>query len=211
MIIVFQFQYGSIRSLRFQPPCRDFSKFQFQYGSIRRATCPLIAVSSRNCFNSSMVRLEAYHKSAFTTSSAVFQFQYGSIRSDHPMVQRLMIQMFQFQYGSIRRIIRVNHSKQQQTFQFQYGSIRRLQDYTDSIHQAVFQFQYGSIRRLWEAQTFEEIMGFNSSMVRLEDGLALPGVFLITAFQFQYGSIRRKHNESRNRNTSIVSIPVWFD
>ena len=55
---VFQFQYGSIKSLEMMHEQNELNLFQFQYGSIKSNVKPWIK-----------------------TSLHLFQFQYGSIKS----------------------------------------------------------------------------------------------------------------------------------
>ena len=78
--IVFQFQYGTIKSsighagqpLRFG--------FQFQYGTIKREK-RLSSIQNLKNFNSSMVRLKGKQGYHLITVIPVFQFQYGTIKS----------------------------------------------------------------------------------------------------------------------------------
>ena len=75
----FQFQYGSIKSLKAGKMYSTGLKFQFQYGSIKRMNkCKL-----------------HYFRS-------VFQFQYGSIKRKIKIQTFGKATPFQFQYGSIK-------------------------------------------------------------------------------------------------------------
>ena len=76
----FQFQYGSIKRMKFWPVARPRNKFQFQYGSIK------------SLFKKSSLHID--YK---------FQFQYGSIKSRRFQIWNKRYFWFQFQYGSIKR------------------------------------------------------------------------------------------------------------
>ena len=76
---IFQFHYGSIRTL-FAPLLRFLGLFfQFHYGSIR--TLPLLLLLlALPSFNSIMVQLELY-RCKILAARRFFQFHYGSIRT----------------------------------------------------------------------------------------------------------------------------------
>ena len=79
-LLVFQFQYGSIKRPDELSASLQMIGFQFQYGSIKSAT---------------MKRL--------SNGLSAFQFQYGSIKRPAKISEGKIPIMFQFQYGSIKR------------------------------------------------------------------------------------------------------------
>ena len=100
LLLVFQFQYGTIKSFSNQKRSlciRRFNsnmvrlkdsqreehgsspQFQFQYGTIKR-TCDTHVSCEVSSFNSNMVRLKAC-LNLLISSTTMFQFQYGTIKS----------------------------------------------------------------------------------------------------------------------------------
>ena len=79
---LFQFHYGTIKSLKRRTDAINYFKFQFHYGTIKSLKS-LTAIIRQNYFNSTMVRLKddihKYHRVV-----ELFQFHYGTIkRSDN--------------------------------------------------------------------------------------------------------------------------------
>ena len=101
-IILFQFQYGAIKSVVPVIALSPNHKFQFQYGAIKRFIHPCGAIVFLD-FNSSMVRLRggtvvyAFSNNGNFNSSMVRLRVIGY--SDGHEVYR----EFQFQYGAIKR------------------------------------------------------------------------------------------------------------
>ena len=73
-------------------------------------------------------------------------------------------------------------------FQFQYGTIKSFNFFFTGVNPRMFQFQYGTIKSITDIVKSENILSFNSNMVRLK------------------GRRRR-----RGRRVSRVSIPIWYD
>ena len=77
---MFQFQYGSIKSLHTSGEKKGYLRFQFQYGSIKSHNIPT-DLQFLTSFNSNMVRLKGFGGERTQPHSRAFQFQYGSIKS----------------------------------------------------------------------------------------------------------------------------------
>ena len=94
-----------------------------------------------------------------------------------------------------------------------------------------FQFQYGTIKSHDQDWGRESTANFNSSMVRLKDR-SINAMIDFCKFQFQYGTIKRSKGPNKLRaifqfqfqygtikraslfkekDGSLISIPVWYD
>ncbi len=98
---LFQFQYGSIKrfgTVWILPKDTSFNSSMVRLKELAEITsCPQ-ALS----FNSSMVRLKVGTTGNYPQDIAVFQFQYGSIKSKYAYSNVNEFWAFQFQYGSIK-------------------------------------------------------------------------------------------------------------
>ena len=81
--------------------------------------------------------------------------------------------------------------KLQISFQFQYGSIGRAQDELLDLAYVGFNSSMVRLEDLPDIKTISSPSRFNSSMVRLEVGRTVARAFGRDSFQFQYGSIGR--------------------
>ena len=106
--LIFQFQYGAIKSYSRAWFGVIAIRFQFQYGAIKSFR-HVFHLHHHLHFNSNMVRLRV-HKYCTKTSSMLFQFQYGAIKREVFVIAPLWLIAFQFQYGAIKRSSRLkNH------------------------------------------------------------------------------------------------------
>ena len=100
LLILFQFQYGTIkRTTQLVAVGRD-CPFQFQYGTIK-STSLSQSNSISSSFNSSMVRLKV-PPALVIRFRQHFQFQYGTIKSVFAFSGTVLLIDFQFQYGTIK-------------------------------------------------------------------------------------------------------------
>jgi len=76
---LFQFHFGTIRSVIDSANTNSLSKFQFHFGTIR-SQCDRISDSINSSFNSTLVRLEEATPFA-KENEYQFQFHFGTIRS----------------------------------------------------------------------------------------------------------------------------------
>ena len=76
---MFQFQYGTIKSLIPISARKHRFVFQFQYGTIKRIS-ELEERVKFYSFNSNMVRLKEFDNSLAELGKTMFQFQYGTIK-----------------------------------------------------------------------------------------------------------------------------------
>ena len=76
-------------------------------------------------------------------------------------------------------------------FQFHYGTIKS--GIKDKLRFASikFQFHYGTIKRSTSARLSNNILYFNSTMVRLKDTNRFNAMRTAFSFQFHYGTIKR--------------------
>ena len=99
-------------------------KFQFQYGTIRSLSSQSREVKDEY-FNSSMVRLEVIYPITASLKRLIsIPVWYDQKKKECLNIQTLP--KFQFQYGTIRRIKDFKEITGIKIFQFQYGTIRRL-------------------------------------------------------------------------------------
>jgi len=79
--------------------------------------------------------------------------------------------LFQFHYGSVKSEVVKKKYVLMCLFQFHYGSVKRLVTPTQREAHVLFQFHYGSVKRLECSKRQRCSCYFNSTMVRLKDCL----------------------------------------
>ena len=225
--------------------------FQFQYGAIKGRKTKNFLLNYCS-FNSSMVRLKG-RATRYQAQYIAFQFQYGAIKGPWQISYRETLCGFNSSMVRLKAGFGVwlggvlacfNSSmvrlKGYGVWAWANGVVRfnssmvRLKAACSmsalSAHQK-FQFQYGAIKGSILLIPSPIEPSFNSSMVRLKDGIPrfqyLAGGFqfqygaikghmsvqhLCTSagFQFQYGAIKGLHCAAAFRK-KVVSIPVWCD
>ena len=80
LILIFQFHYGTIKSLK-----------------------PISCFALKYHFNSTMVRLKAHYTDSTATILTLFQFHYGTIKRVDAWRLTYCQRKFQFHYGTIKR------------------------------------------------------------------------------------------------------------
>ena len=185
----FQFQLGTIGSIRLFIKFETEKLFQFQLGTIGRSlTYRKRAISTVSipawydwesfwqkrvirtfkCFNSSLVRLGVWKKCAYSSILIVsipawydWELWIRSVKS--------VVKMFQFQLGTIGRQGQPRRLTTLPEFQFQLGTIGR--ELSQVIFKPVprFQFQLGTIGSYERIANKVTSICFNSSLVRLGD------------------------------------------
>ncbi len=141
----FQFQYGTIGCLELLFFFGLYIVFQFQYGTIGCKT-----ECKHHCERNSISIPVWYDWMSYTDFSMspapAFQFQYGTIGCVFFSMSKILLSRFQFQYGTIGCLV---------------GT---------ALAQAnkLFQFQYGTIGCLVPTVSGNNLIDFNSSMVRLD-------------------------------------------
>ena len=182
----FQFQNGSINSVKCWMCAFVESWFQFQNGSINSEFEVRMMLRFLR-FNSKMVRLIARRRRR--ASSCLHRFNSKMVRLiDSALARAHVHPVFQFQNGSINSQLLLAYIVLRLEFQFQNGSINRGEFEDGKRLIIVFQFQNGSINRPRSWKPPSRFCGFNSKMVRL-----IVLYFLLT------------------KVWKFVSIPKWFD
>ena len=120
---------------------------------------------------------------------AVFQFHYGTIKSQQDYYGTDYVTEFQFHYGTIKtgRAASARHCVRA----FNSTMVRLKLLFLAGIKRPVrfFQFHYGTIKRGGEQRTRAWVPSFNSTMVRLKACIL----------------------RSKRRTIYQVSIPLWYD
>ena len=139
--------------------------FQFQYGTIKSLPFPLVILLPLY-FNSSMVRLKEWDRHWLKWHQE--NFNSSMVRLKETLVfKAICSRRFQFQYGTIKRRLSAVHLMTSIWFQFQYGTIKShsylpllvcVLDFNSSMvrlkakrgkwwdNSIRFQFQYGTIK-----------------------------------------------------------------
>ena len=99
--ILFQFHYGTIKSVLRFSSIRFVLLFQFHYGTIKSQHQIEINRTFQS-FNSTMVRLKVSY-SSIHYSFHMFQFHYGTIKRQKGAFTIRIPALFQFHYGTIKR------------------------------------------------------------------------------------------------------------
>ncbi len=178
-----------------------------------------------------MVRLKVYYFKQ--EQQYYFRFNSSMVRlKEADELNSQFKAMFQFQYGSIKSSFQLLIIGQEACFNSSMVRLKEKGTETMLGFGIAFQFQYGSIKRSSAFSRTDFASGFNSSMVRLKVEIKGQNYTAINEFQFQYGSIKRaafrrhpatlhlfqfQYGSIKSPDRTVpaisigVSIPVWFD
>jgi len=122
----------------------------------------------------------------------IFQFQYGSIKSDEYKNNLDFDKIFQFQYGSIKSFVEAVNQIVPSYFNSNMVRLKEFHCLSFSYCATVFQFQYGSIKSFFSLMSisFDTIFQFQYGSIKRTTIVKTKTAILV--FQFQYGSIKSR-------------------
>ena len=98
---------------------------KFHYGAIKSLDIQCFDDLFLTNFNSTMVRLKGLQFRLLLHRPLIFQFHYGTIKSNEAKPGIQSAALFQFHYGTIKSWILHPHIGRLPLFQFHYGTIKR--------------------------------------------------------------------------------------